>query len=97
MNATRLELLAQCPLPFGTVPIYQVMAEAQKLEDVSAAAMLQAVRLHAQQGVDFVTVHCGVTRKALGLLKHRVTGVVSCYKDADGLHPTILPTEIIPL
>ncbi len=77
LNATRMELLTQCPLPFGTVPIYQVMAEATKLEDVDATAMLEAVRLHAEQGVDFVTVHCGVTRKALGLLKNRVTGVVS--------------------
>ena len=77
LNAIRIELLAQCPLPFGTVPIYQVMAEATKLEDVDAAAMIEAVRLQAQQGVDFVTVHCGVTQKALGLLKNRVTGVVS--------------------
>ena len=77
LNAIRIELLTQCHLPFGTVPIYQVMAEATKLEDVDAAAMIEAVRLQAQQGVDFVTVHCGVTRKALGLLKNRVTGVVS--------------------
>ncbi len=77
LNAIRIELLTQCHLPFGTVPIYQVMAEATKLEDVDAAAMIEAVRLQAQQGVDFVTVHCGVTRKALGLLKNRITGVVS--------------------
>jgi phosphomethylpyrimidine synthase len=77
LNAIRTALLTQCSLPFGTVPIYQVMAEAKKLEDVGAAEMLEAVRLHAQQGVDFVTVHCGVTRKALNLLKNRVTGVVS--------------------
>jgi phosphomethylpyrimidine synthase len=77
LDAIRTELLAHCSLPFGTVPIYQVMAQAQKLEEVSGADMIEAVRLHAQQGVDFVTVHCGVTRKALGLLKNRVTGVVS--------------------
>jgi len=77
LNAIRTELLAQCSLPFGTVPIYQVMAEAKSLDEVSGADMLEAVRLHAQQGVDFVTVHCGVTRKALPLLKKRVTGVVS--------------------
>ena len=39
LNATRTELLAQCPLPFGTVPIYQVMAEAQKLEEVERTAI----------------------------------------------------------
>ncbi len=77
LNAIRTELLAQCPAPFGTVPIYQVMAEADRLEDVRADDILAAVRLHAQQGVDFVTVHCGVTRQALKLLQKRVTGVVS--------------------
>jgi phosphomethylpyrimidine synthase len=77
LNAIRRELLSGCPVPFGTVPIYQVMAEAKKLEDVRADDILAAVALHARQGVDFVTVHCGVTRKALKLLKNRVTGVVS--------------------
>ncbi len=77
LNAIRTELLAQCPAPFGTVPIYQVMAEADSLADVQADDIIEAVRLHAQQGVDFVTVHCGVTRQALNLLKKRVTGVVS--------------------
>ena len=77
LNAIRRELLSGCPVPFGTVPIYQVMAEAKKLEDVQADDILAAVALHARQGVDFVTVHCGVTRKALKLLKNRVTGVVS--------------------
>jgi len=77
LNAIRRELLACCPAPFGTVPIYQVMAEAKKLDDVRADDILAAVELHARQGVDFVTVHCGVTRQALKLLNRRVTGVVS--------------------
>lgn len=77
LNAIRRELLAQCPVPFGTVPIYQVMAEAQRLNDVRADDIIEAVRLQAQQGVDFVTVHCGVTRGALKFLQKRVTGVVS--------------------
>jgi phosphomethylpyrimidine synthase len=77
LDAIRTALLAQCPAPFGTVPIYQVMTEARSLEDVKADDFLNMVRHHAQQGVDFVTVHCGVTRGALPLLKKRVTGVVS--------------------
>jgi phosphomethylpyrimidine synthase len=77
LDEIRTALLAQCPVPFGTVPIYQVMTEAHSLEDVKADDLLNMVRHHAQQGVDFVTVHCGVTRGALPLLKKRVTGVVS--------------------
>jgi phosphomethylpyrimidine synthase len=77
LDEIRTALLARCPGPFGTVPIYQVMTEAKSLEDVKADDILAMVHHHAQQGVDFVTVHCGVTRAALPLLKRRVTGVVS--------------------
>ncbi|HEY9072752.1 MAG TPA: phosphomethylpyrimidine synthase ThiC, partial [Desulfobaccales bacterium] len=77
LDAIRSTLLAHCPAPFGTVPIYQLMTEAHSLDDVKGDDLLEMVRHHARQGVDFVTVHCGVTRAALPLLKKRVTGVVS--------------------
>jgi phosphomethylpyrimidine synthase len=77
LDEIRLALLNRCTAPFGTVPIYQVMTEAKSLEDVKADHILSMVHHHAQQGVDFVTVHCGVTRAALPLLAKRVTGVVS--------------------
>jgi len=77
LDKIRTTLLARCPAPFGTVPIYQVMTEAKSLDDVKADDILSMVHHHARQGVDFVTVHCGVTRAALPLLKKRVTGVVS--------------------
>ncbi|MFA5112534.1 MAG: phosphomethylpyrimidine synthase ThiC [Desulfobaccales bacterium] len=77
LDEIRTALLSRCPAPFGTVPIYQVMTEARSLDDVKADDLLAMVHHHAKQGVDFVTVHCGVTRAALPLLKKRVTGVVS--------------------
>jgi len=77
LDELRTALLSQCPAPFGTVPIYQVMTEAKSLDEVRGDWFLEMVEHHAQQGVDFVTVHCGVTRKAIPLLKKRVTGVVS--------------------
>lgn len=77
LDELRTALLAQCSIPFGTVPIYQVMAEADSLEEVTAEQMIAAVRHQAQQGVDFVTVHCGVTRQVLPWVGSRVTGVVS--------------------
>jgi phosphomethylpyrimidine synthase len=77
LDGIRTALLSRCPAPFGTVPIYQVMTEAKSLEEVRGDDILDMVRHHAQQGVDFVTVHCGVTRAALPLLAKRVTGVVS--------------------
>jgi phosphomethylpyrimidine synthase len=77
LDEIRTALLAQCPAPFGTVPIYQVMTEANSLDEVNADDLLDMVHHHAKQGVDFVTVHCGVTKAALPLLSKRVTGVVS--------------------
>ncbi len=77
LDEIRTALLAKCPAPFGTVPIYQVMTEAKSLDDIKADDLLDMVRHHAKQGVDFVTVHCGVTKAVLPLLKKRVTGVVS--------------------
>ncbi|MGA9460606.1 MAG: phosphomethylpyrimidine synthase ThiC [Desulfobaccales bacterium] len=77
LDDIRTALLAQCPVPFGTVPIYQVMSQAGSLEEVRSDDLLEMVRHHGRQGVDFVTVHCGVTRGALPLLAKRVTGVVS--------------------
>jgi phosphomethylpyrimidine synthase len=77
IDEIRTALLSQCPAPFGTVPIYQVMTEAKSLEEVKGEWFLDMVAHHARQGVDFVTVHCGVTRAALPLLQKRVTGVVS--------------------
>ncbi len=77
LDNLRTGLLKHCPAPFGTVPLYQVMVEARSLEEVRGDWFLEMVHHQARQGVDFVTVHCGVTRAALPLLKKRVTGVVS--------------------
>jgi phosphomethylpyrimidine synthase len=77
LDLIRTTLLGDCPAPFGTVPLYQVMVEAKSLEEVKADRFLDIVHHHARQGVDFVTVHCGVSRAALPLLKNRITGVVS--------------------
>jgi phosphomethylpyrimidine synthase len=77
LDEIRAALLSQCPVPFGTVPIYHVMTEAKSIEAVKGDWFLDMVDHHARQGVDFVTVHCGVTRSAIPLLKKRVTGVVS--------------------
>ena len=73
----RRALLERCPAPFGTVPIYEAVAGARSLEDLTADAMIGAIRRHAEQGVDFVTVHCGILREHVPLTKTRTTGIVS--------------------
>jgi phosphomethylpyrimidine synthase len=76
LDAIRAELLAHCPVPFGTVPIYQVI-EGRDVEDVSRDIILRTVEKQAKQGVDFFTIHAGVLREHLPLVEKRVMGIVS--------------------
>jgi phosphomethylpyrimidine synthase len=76
LDAIRVELLAHCPVPFGTVPIYQ-MIEGRQVEDVTRDIILRTIEKQAKQGVDFFTIHAGVLREHLPLLDKRVMGIVS--------------------
>ncbi|HJX05468.1 MAG TPA: phosphomethylpyrimidine synthase ThiC [Candidatus Nanoarchaeia archaeon] len=77
MDAIRKELIKGCHAPFGTVPIYQAAVEAGGYENMSIENYLKVFEKHAKDGVDFATVHAGVTHKAIPLLEKRVLGVVS--------------------
>jgi phosphomethylpyrimidine synthase len=73
----RALLLQHCPAPFGTVPIYEAMARAGDLEALTDDMLIDAIRRHGEQGVDFVTVHCGILRDHVPLTRGRLTGIVS--------------------
>lgn len=78
----RRTMLKETRLPLGTVPIYQCglqRAREDALVEMSSDDIFNSIRLHAKDGVDFVTVHCGVTKKAVESLKEagRLTDVVS--------------------
>jgi phosphomethylpyrimidine synthase len=81
--AIRRRILEASPVAVGTVPIYDVAVDCMRapgtIGRVRPAQMLDAVRRHAEQGVDFVTVHCGVTRDVVRCLERapRVCGIVS--------------------
>ncbi len=80
---TRREILKNSLIPVGTVPIYEVAVKAQKerggLLNFSGRDILEVLSQQAKEGVDFFTVHCGVTRKSLSSLKkhRRLMGIVS--------------------
>jgi phosphomethylpyrimidine synthase len=76
LDKTRETLLAECPVPFGTVPIYQVI-ENRGVEDIDCALILETIEKQAKQGVDFFTIHAGVLREHLPLVERRVAGIVS--------------------
>jgi phosphomethylpyrimidine synthase len=84
LNEVRQEILKNCPIPLGTVPIYQAVAEAvenkkQAIGEVSVEHIFDTIRQQAEDGVDFMTIHCGLTRSTVQRLKNypRRMGVVS--------------------
>jgi len=76
LDQIRQELLARCPAPFGTVPIYQVI-EGRDVEEIDGAAILETIEKQAKHGVDFFTIHAGVLKEYLPLIENRVAGIVS--------------------
>jgi phosphomethylpyrimidine synthase len=75
ISAIRKAIIAKCPVPLGTVPIYQAIAENKMTPD----GMFEVVEAQAKDGVDFMTIHCGVTFETIGRLKKqpRLMEVVS--------------------
>ena len=63
----------------GTVPVYEAVRRAGNAADVDADLLFSVIREHCRQGVDFLTLHCGVNRQALSALTSdpRLMGVVS--------------------
>jgi phosphomethylpyrimidine synthase len=76
LDAIRETLLSECPAPFGTVPIYQMISN-KTVEEVNEKIILEVIERQAKQGVDFFTIHAGVLRGYLPLVGRRVAGIVS--------------------
>lgn len=69
----RKKLCDECPAMIGTVPIYDSVIHYQRdLNTLTAKDFIDVIRLHAQDGVDFVTLHCGITRKTVEQIKNGI-------------------------
>ncbi|WP_170270202.1 phosphomethylpyrimidine synthase ThiC [Heliorestis acidaminivorans] len=83
IDGVRRALIDGCPIAFGTVPIYQATVEAQEKNgsfiSMTEEDIIKAVKAQAEDGVDFMTIHCGLTLEALERLRNhsRITDVVS--------------------
>ena len=67
----RQKLCNECPAMIGTVPIYDSVIHYQRdLGTLTARDFVEVVKLHAQDGVDFVTLHCGITRKTIEQIRN---------------------------
>ena len=66
----RRKLTSECPVMIGTVPVYDSVIHYQRdLATLSAQDFIDVIRMHAEDGVDFVTLHCGITQKTIEQIK----------------------------
>ncbi len=82
IDELRTKLLKEVDVPMGTVPIYQAgieLAKKSAVVDMTEDQIFNGIEKHAKDGVDFMTVHCGVTRESITRLRRqgRVTDIVS--------------------
>src|SRR3989454_4465266 len=77
IDRIREAIIDASPVPVGTVPIYQAVQDVPRIEELTADDLFDMVEHQAQQGVDYVTVHCGILREYVPLALGRVTGIVS--------------------
>ena len=83
LESIRKVIVERCPVPLGTVPIYEaavrVAAERGSITRITEEDLLDVIESQARQGVDFMTLHCGVTRESIRRLRDqgRTVDVVS--------------------
>ncbi|MBX3354229.1 MAG: phosphomethylpyrimidine synthase ThiC [Phycisphaeraceae bacterium] len=76
LDACRDAIIRASTVPIGTVPIYSMII-GRKLEDLTMEVILETLEHQARQGVDYFTIHAGVLREHLPLIKDRLIGIVS--------------------
>ncbi|HQO39872.1 MAG TPA: phosphomethylpyrimidine synthase ThiC [Spirochaetota bacterium] len=83
LSLFRKEILAHSPVPLGTVPIYEaavlMSSKKKSICEMEIGDFLEIVKKQAEEGVDFMTIHSGVTRASVQSLhsQQRITGITS--------------------
>jgi phosphomethylpyrimidine synthase len=83
LEAIRREILQRSPVMVGTVPIYalaaRLEAEGRALTEIAEDEIFDAIEAQCRSGVDYITVHCGITRRSFAALRsqERTLGIVS--------------------
>ncbi len=78
IHETREWIIRNCPVPLGTVPIYQALEKVNgKAEDLTWELFRDTLVEQAEQGVDYFTIHAGVRLSYVPLTAERMTGIVS--------------------
>lgn len=83
LSRIRRAILEHSPVMVGAVPLYAVaadlVADGREIESMTADMLLESIQAQCAEGIDYITVHCGVTRHAVArtLAQDRVAGIVS--------------------
>jgi phosphomethylpyrimidine synthase len=77
IDTLRQRIIDGVRVPVGTVPLYQVCEELDDILDMKPEDFLRAVESQAKQGVDYMTIHCGLLQRHLPLADRRLIGIVS--------------------
>src|SRR5271167_565210 len=73
----RKAIIDASPVPVGTVPVYEAISRVRRPEDLTFELMREVIEEQAEQGVDYMTIHAGVLREHVPLVRKRITGIVS--------------------
>ena len=76
LDACREAIIRNSSVPIGTVPIYSMII-GKKLEELDEAIVMETLTHQAKQGVDYFTIHAGVLKEHLPLIRKRLIGIVS--------------------
>ena len=78
LDQIRTAIIQASPVPIGTVPVYQALESVHgRVENLTPDDFLHVIEKHAQQGVDYMTIHAGILIEHLPLVRTRITGIVS--------------------
>ncbi|HIK44073.1 MAG TPA: phosphomethylpyrimidine synthase, partial [Leptolyngbyaceae cyanobacterium M65_K2018_010] len=78
LDQIRTLIIQNSPIPIGTVPVYQALESVHGvIEKLAPDDFLHVIEKHAQQGVDYMTIHAGILIEHLPLVRDRLTGIVS--------------------
>ncbi len=77
IDLIRRSIIKNSNIPLGTVPVYQAACKVDDVVDLSENDFINGIRNHVEDGVDFITVHAGLLRSSIPLIKKRLMGVVS--------------------
>jgi len=80
----RQAIINSSPVPIGTVPVYEAISRVRRPEDITIDLMLEVIEEQAEQGVDYMTIHAGVLREHVPLVREADYGDCEPRRFADG-------------